>query len=88
MTPGARFRQALKEEKPLQVIGTIGPGRHQIDADELPFLGAFIDFATGGKAYRAELFFVGTREYTGNTFGGRISASNPFTPRSLHIRVQ
>src|SRR5881396_3937923 len=23
MTPGARFRQALKEEKPLQVIGTI-----------------------------------------------------------------
>src|SRR5687767_15883306 len=23
MTPGARFRQALKEEKPLQIIGTI-----------------------------------------------------------------
>ena len=23
MTPGSRFRQALKEEKPLQVIGTI-----------------------------------------------------------------
>src|ERR1041384_8129116 len=23
MTPGARFRQALKEEKPLQVVGTI-----------------------------------------------------------------
>ncbi|HEY2300364.1 MAG TPA: SPFH domain-containing protein, partial [Acidimicrobiales bacterium] len=28
-----------------QVIGTMGPGRHQIDADELPFLGAFIDHA-------------------------------------------
>ena len=34
-----------------QVIGTMGPGRHQIDADELPFLGFFIDAATGGRAY-------------------------------------
>src|SRR5437588_791761 len=55
-----------------QVIGTLPPGRHDVDADELPFLGAFIDVATGGKAYRAELFFVGTREYTDNPFGVRI----------------
>ncbi len=43
----------------------MGPGRHSIDADEMPGLGAIIDFATGGNAYRAELYFVGTREYTG-----------------------
>ena len=55
-----------------QVVQTMGPGRHQIDADELPGLGAVIDFATGGNAYRAELYFVGTREYTGFRFGGRI----------------
>ena len=58
-----------------QVIGTMGPGRHQIDADELPFLGFFIDAATGGRAYRAELYFVGTREYTGNPFGGRFTSA-------------
>jgi membrane protease subunit (stomatin/prohibitin family) len=50
----------------------MGPGRHQIDANELPGLGALVDLATGGNAYRAELYFVGSREYTGFTFGGRI----------------
>jgi membrane protease subunit (stomatin/prohibitin family) len=71
-----------------QVIGTMGPGRHQIDADELPFLGFFIDAATGGRAYRAELYFVGTREYTGNTFGGRIDdVQDPQTGMIITLRV-
>src|ERR1700729_2094643 len=55
-----------------QVVQTMGPGRHPIDADELPGLGAVIDFATGGKPYRAELYLIGTREYTGFRFGGRV----------------
>ena len=55
-----------------QVVQTLGPGRHQIDANELPGLGAVIDSVTGGNAYRAELYFVGTREYTGFKFGGRV----------------
>jgi membrane protease subunit (stomatin/prohibitin family) len=55
-----------------QVVQTLGPGRHQIDANELPGLGAVIDAVTGGNAYRAELYFVGTREYTGFRFGGRV----------------
>jgi membrane protease subunit (stomatin/prohibitin family) len=54
------------------VVQTLGPGRHQIDANELPGLGAVIDAVTGGNAYRAELYFVGTREYTGFKFGGRV----------------
>ena len=37
-----------------QVVQTLGPGRHQIDADELPGLGSIIDHVTGGNAYRAE----------------------------------
>src|ERR1700740_872205 len=52
-----------------QVVQTMGPGRHQIDANELPGLGALLDVATAGNAYRAELSFVGSREYTGFTFG-------------------
>ena len=71
-----------------QVVGTMGPGRHQIDADELPFLGMFIDVATGGNAYRAELYFVGTREYPGLTFGGRIDdVQDPQTGMIVTLRV-
>jgi membrane protease subunit (stomatin/prohibitin family) len=71
-----------------QVIGTITPGQHQIDADELPFLGAFIDHATGGNAYRAELFFVGTREYPGQPFGGRVDdVKDPQTGTIVTLRV-
>ncbi|MDQ1428444.1 MAG: hypothetical protein QOK39_1920, partial [Acidimicrobiaceae bacterium] len=71
-----------------QVLGTMGPGRHQIDANELPFLGTIIDWATGGNAYRAELYFVGTREYTGNTFGGRIDdVQDPQTGMIVTLRV-
>jgi len=62
------------------VVQTLGPGQHQISADELPGLGAIIDLATGGNAYRAELYFVGTREYTGFRFGGRVD--NVEDPRS------
>ena len=71
-----------------EVIGTLGPGRHAIEADELPFLGVFIDIGTGGNAYRAELFFCGTREYTGHRFGGRIDeVQDPNTGLIVTLRV-
>jgi membrane protease subunit (stomatin/prohibitin family) len=71
-----------------QVIGTLGPGRHAIEAQELPFLGIFIDAATGGNAYRAELFFVGTREYPGFRFGGRIDeVQDPLSGLIVTLRV-
>ena len=71
-----------------QVIGVMPPGQHQIDAQELPFLGAIIDRATGGNAYRAELFFVGTKEYTGQPFGGRIDdVQDPQTGMIVTLRV-
>jgi membrane protease subunit (stomatin/prohibitin family) len=71
-----------------QVVATMGPGRHQVDADELPGLGALIDLATAGRAYRAELYFVGTREYPGNTFGGRIDdVQDPQTGMIVTLRV-
>jgi membrane protease subunit (stomatin/prohibitin family) len=71
-----------------QVVQTLGPGRHQIDADELPGLGMVIDHATGGNAYRAELYFVGTREYTGFKFGGRVdNVQDPRTGLVVTLRV-
>ena len=71
-----------------QIAATMGPGRHSIDADEIPGLGAIIDFATGGNAYRAELYFVGTREYTGFKFGGRVDdVQDPRTGLVVTLRV-
>src|SRR6476619_773304 len=55
-----------------EVLGTLGPGQHKLDADEIMFLGIVIDWATDGNAYRAETYFVSTKEWTGETFGGRI----------------
>src|SRR5271165_6617272 len=55
-----------------QVMGVLVPGQHTLDANELPFLGMFVDWATGGNAFRAEIFFVGTREFPNNRFGGRL----------------
>ena len=71
-----------------QVVQTMGPGRHQIDANELPGLGALIDFATGGNAYRAELYFIGTREYQPFKFGGRIDdVQDPRSGLIVTLRV-
>ncbi len=71
-----------------KVVQTMGPGRHQIDADELPGLGVLIDVATGGKAYRAELYFIGSREYPGFAFGGRIDdVQDPQTGLIVTLRV-
>ncbi len=71
-----------------EVIGTLGPGQHKLDADEIMFLGIVVDWATDGNAYRAETFFVGTREYTGQTFGGRIdNVQDPQTGMIITLRV-
>jgi membrane protease subunit (stomatin/prohibitin family) len=71
-----------------KVVATLPPGRHQIDADEIPGLGILIDAATGGNAYRAELYFVGSREFTGNAFGGRVDdVQDPATGLIITLRV-
>ena len=55
-----------------KVMGVLPPGQHTLDASELPFLGMFIDWASAGNAFKAELYFVGTREYPNVRFGGRL----------------
>jgi membrane protease subunit (stomatin/prohibitin family) len=55
-----------------KVMGVLPPGQHHLDAQELPFLGMFIDWGSGGNAFKAEIYFVGTREYPNVRFGGRL----------------
>ncbi|HUM13579.1 MAG TPA: SPFH domain-containing protein [Myxococcaceae bacterium] len=55
-----------------QVQGKLGPGRHTLDTQNIPFLGRFIEAFTGGNLFVAEIYFVGLREFPGVKFGGPI----------------
>jgi membrane protease subunit (stomatin/prohibitin family) len=71
-----------------QIMGVVPPGQHTLDARELPFLGLFIDWASGGDAFKAELYFVGTREYPNNRFGGRLDdVQDPQTGLVVTLRA-
>ncbi|NKY34759.1 SPFH domain-containing protein [Nocardia speluncae] len=70
------------------VLGALGPGRHRVDADELPVLGALVDTLSGGNYYRAELYFVSTREFAGIKFGGRLAdIADPVSEQIVTLRV-
>ena len=70
------------------VVTAMGPGRHRVDADELPVLGALVDSVTGANFYRAELYFVSTREATGNRFGGRLAdIADPVSEQVVTLRA-
>ncbi|HCU95420.1 MAG TPA: hypothetical protein DHU96_22995 [Actinobacteria bacterium] len=55
-----------------QVMGVLPPGQHTLDASELPFLGMIIDWGTNSNAFKAEIYFVGAREFPNCRFGGRL----------------
>ena len=55
-----------------QVMGVLNPGQHTLDASEIPFLGMFVDWASNSNAFKAEIYFVGAREYPHCRFGGRL----------------
>ena len=55
-----------------KVIGTLGPGRHQLDQGASLTLGWLVDHLTGDAYYDAEVYFVTTREITGVEFGGPV----------------
>jgi membrane protease subunit (stomatin/prohibitin family) len=67
-----------------QYKGVLGPGRHSLDTQNIPFLGILVDKFTGGNVFVSELFFVTTSPMYGQGFGGPIgSMRDP----ELDIRV-
>jgi membrane protease subunit (stomatin/prohibitin family) len=71
-----------------QVMGVLLGGQHTLDAKELPFLGLFVDWATGGNAFKAELYFVGIRDFTNFRFGGRLDeVQDPQTGLIVTLRT-
>lgn len=53
-------------------VGKIGTGRHTLETSNIMFLNQIIDRFTGGNVFKAEVWFVTTREIAGFKFGGRI----------------
>ncbi len=71
-----------------QVVGVLGPGQHLLDADELPFLGMFVDWGTNSNAFKAEIYFVGAREFPNCRFGGRLDeVQDPQTGLIVTLRA-
>ena len=71
-----------------QVMGTLLGGQHQLDAKELPFLGMFVDWATNSNAFKAELYFVGIRDFPSLRFGGRLDeVQDPVTGLIVTLRT-
>lgn len=55
-----------------QVKGTLKPGRHTLDTENVPFVARLLETFTGGNLFVAEVFFVTIREVPGVKFGGPI----------------
>src|ERR1700753_1845052 len=71
-----------------KVMGVLPPGQHTLDASELPFLGMFIDWASNSNAFKAEIYFVGAREYPNCRFGGRLDeVQDPQSGLIVTLRV-
>jgi len=71
-----------------RVMGILGPGQHSLDAAELPFLGMFVDWASNSNAFKAEIYFVGAREFPNIRFGGRLDeVQDPQTGLIVTLRA-
>jgi membrane protease subunit (stomatin/prohibitin family) len=71
-----------------KIAGTLPPGRSTLDGKLIPFLGDIVDWASGGNMYRAELYFIGTREFVSLPFGGPVdNIEDPETGLAVGLRV-
>ena len=62
------------------VVGTLNEGVHTLDGANVPFIGGLLSAATGGDYFASELYFVSTKEFVDQRFGGTID--NVLDPRS------
>lgn len=71
-----------------RVVGTVPAGRATMDSSEIPFLGMLLDAATGGNFFLTEIYFVSTREFPNQRFGGMVdNVVDPETQLAIGLRV-
>jgi len=70
------------------VVGFLEGGQHKLDGAQIPFLGGLIDSFTGGNVLMAELYFVSSREFANNKFGGSMGeVEDPATGEAIRCGV-
>jgi membrane protease subunit (stomatin/prohibitin family) len=57
-----------------QYVGSLGPGRHTLQTENIPFLNALVDRLTGQNVFISELYFVTTRPLYNQGFGDTIGS--------------
>jgi len=57
-----------------RVVAIMPPGRQTLHSANLPFLSNLVDTFTGGNVFKAEIYFVLSREIPNIKFGGKIGA--------------
>jgi membrane protease subunit (stomatin/prohibitin family) len=57
-----------------QYVGALGPGRHTLQTQNIPFLNALVDKFTGGNVFISELYFVTTRPLYNQGFGDTVGS--------------
>jgi membrane protease subunit (stomatin/prohibitin family) len=71
-----------------EFVGQLEAGTHTLDGKDIPFLGGLIDSATGGNFLISELYFVSTRKFTNQPFGGMIdNVLDSMTGLAVGIRL-
>jgi membrane protease subunit (stomatin/prohibitin family) len=71
-----------------EVVGYLQGGQHKLDGAQIPFLGGLIDSVTGGNVLMAELYFVSSREFANNKFGGSMGeVEDPATGEAVRCGV-
>ncbi len=70
------------------VRGIFTPGRYTLDSSNIPFIGLLVDAASGGNMFISEIFFVSTREFPNQKFGGPIGdVRDPETKLAIGLLV-
>ena len=71
-----------------KVVGVQQPGLVTLEGKNIPFLDVLIDAGTGGNFFRAEIYFVSTREFANLPFGGVVdNVVDPETQLAIGLRV-
>lgn len=71
-----------------RVVGVLGPGRHTLQSQNIPFLNSIVTSFTGGQVLIAEVFFVKVSPLFGVPFGGPVGDMlDPLTGEQVCPRI-
>ncbi len=70
-----------------QIKGVLSEGVHTLDGANIPFIGGLIDLGTGGNYFVSEVYFVSTKEFVNQLFGGPIdNVTDPQSELAVGLR--